>query len=162
MKYDIDLETAMLSEEANEFFTSETLVDRLDAWADFAFVSIGTAMKYMAVEHKDFQRLEDYKEEFEILCEYISTTQAQMGAVLLEELTSIDPSLFYEDADGETQYDELMYNILNIVIAANEQKGFELNAEGKVQKPEGFVKPEASIDRLLCKTLGQKYRSVFN
>lgn len=152
----------MLTEEAREFFISDTLVERLDAWADFAFVSIGTAMKYMAVEHKDFKRLEEYKDEFEILCEYISTTQAQMSEVLHEELSSLCPPLFYEDEDRNTKFDTLMENVLLIVIEANEQKGFELNAEGKVQKPVGFIKPESKIDSLLIKALGQKYQSVFN
>lgn len=157
LKYDIDLETKMLTEEANEFFVAETLVDRLDAFADFAFVAIGTAMKYMAVKHKDFHNLDIDKADFEALSEYINTVQSQMGTMLYEEVSALKTSMLYEDENGDTDLSKLLEDVLLIVISANEAKGFELNADGKVMKPEGFVKPEAQIDNLLKKTLGANY-----
>ena len=138
----------MLAEEANEFFTAQTLVDRLDAWADFAFVAIGTACKYMGKKSKCFMDIRDDYKEFNELAEYINTVQAQMITMLSEELQLIAPNV---------DIDDLLGNVLMLVVEANELKGFELNADGKVIKPANFVKPEFKIDCLLATTFGSKY-----
>lgn len=132
---------------------AESLVDRLDAWADFSFVSIGTACKYMALKYKDYERLEIEAAEFEEIADYINTVSSQMIAMLVEEISDISQS---------TDIDELMGKVLDIVIDANEQKGTELNSDGKVQKPDGFVKPEARIHNLLSKMLGAKYNANYS
>lgn len=144
----------MLSEEANEFFTAETLVDRLDAWADFAFVAVGSACKYMANRSFSFSNLRIEREDFEELSTYITTVQGQMMSILIEEFRLINPT-------GNASIEDILEETLMIVISANEAKGTELNGEGKVQKPIGFIKPEQKIDTLLCKALGN-YRSTFN
>ena len=74
----------MLSEEAREFFLATTLVDRLDAWADFAFVAIGAACKHMAVRSTQLSFLEREQEEFLTLAAYREGGDAGSLCTLLD------------------------------------------------------------------------------
>ena len=163
LHYNIDLESSMLSEEAREFFEAEHLVDRFDAWADFVFVAMGTVGKYMAMPHKDIDSIVDTKDPTDVLLEWVEHIRTQMIEMLGYEVHAIYPQLPYQQgySEEEDPFEMLCMDVLNIVITANEQKGTEKNAEGKVQKPEGFVKPEKQIDNLLKKTLGKNYIPKF-
>lgn len=159
LKFNIELEAAMLSEEANEFFTADTLVDRLDAYADFVFVGVGTIYKHLATKHKYFAGIEADYDQVSILTEWMQTVREQMLELISLEILSIDPKCTYKDED-------IITNILNatleIVMDANEKKGTERDEQGKVKKPEGFIKPEATIHKMLCEKLGGSYAGRFN
>lgn len=158
LKFDIDLETQMLSEEANEFYMAETLVDRFDAWADFIFVGVGTVTKYLATKHKYYVDQKETQEQVDALTAWMEHNRMQMVELLSEEILAINPK--YGQDDGE-MFDELCKKVQDIVIEANEAKGTTLDCKGKVTKHADFVKPELQIDNLLRKELGKKYVSSY-
>jgi predicted HAD superfamily Cof-like phosphohydrolase len=44
---------------------------------------------------------------------------------------------------------DMVYDIMNVVCAANNQKGKAKDADGKIKKPMGFVPPEEMIEKIL-------------
>lgn len=158
LKFDIDLETQMLTEEAQEFYQAETLVDRIDAWCDFIFVGTGTIIKYLAVKSKCFADQKEMVEQVDFLSSWMEHQRMQMVELLTEEVSDIWPKMHHSEED---LLDELLRKCLDIVIDANEKKGTTKDENGKVIKHPDFQKPEKILDALLKKTIGAKYVSQF-
>ena len=130
-----DLEMSMLNEEYYEFLNAKTAVKRFDGLLDYAFVLGGTISKWL--HHPDtsedmIQFLDKYFGHFIDL--YVVFTK-----YMAKE---------YPDLDMQ-QLPAFINQGLAIVVAANDRKGHEKNAEGKVQKPKDFVGPEAELQELL-------------
>lgn len=158
LKFDLDLEVKMLTEEANEFYQAEHLVDRMDAWADFIFVGTGTIMKYLNNKLNYFEDLKEMIEQTDLLSSWMEHQRIQMIELLEEEVNAINPQGSYKD---ENFVDNILKEVLETVVDANEKKGNKLDANGKVTKHPDFQKPEAKIDNILRKYLGAKYVSPF-
>lgn len=124
--YDEILEADMLREEAREYFDATTIVDKLDAVADFLFVAVGTVSK----GSYSFESTFDFTDPLDTILSDFA------GVCILED---IDISFV----------GELVSDGLSIVIKANLQKTAEKNSDGKVQKPAGFVPPEAALATLI-------------
>jgi len=131
---DLDLESVMLAEEAQEFkdglalaFTastakeaSEALVELIDAWADYKFVMRGTIYKSLGShEHFNFDMVQA-QEQFMFTC--LTKDMSIRGATL------------------QTAY--------ALVIEANGNKGTE-KVDGKIQKGPLWRDPKESILALL-------------
>lgn len=144
----------MLSEESSEFFHSETLVDRLDAYADFIFVGVGTVYKHLATHHKYYPEAETAHNQVELLTEWMGVIREQMIEILTNEILHLAPKCTYKD---ENAIEDILNEALEIVVAANEKKGTEKDADGKVKKGADYVKPEATIHQMLIKKLGEPY-----
>ena len=154
LDFNIELESNMLSEEASEFFHSKTLVDRLDAYADFIFVGVGTVYKHLATRHKYHRSLEEDFMQMESLTEWMNTVREQMIEMLSNEILTVDPKCAYKN---EEILEEILNESVNIVVTANEAKGTQRNADGKVMKGENYVKPEKTIHAMLKEKLGEPY-----
>ena len=124
--YNEMLEADMLREEAQEYFDATTIVDKLDAVADFLFVAVGTVSKGTY----SFESTFDFTDP-------LDTILSDFAGVCISE--GIDISFV----------GELVSDGLGIVVQANQQKTAEKNAEGKIQKPEGFVPPEEALAELI-------------
>lgn len=157
LKFNLDLETQMLSEEAREFYVAQTLVDRLDAFIDFQFVFIGTIYKFNATKHENYDEFASVLDGMDTLSSWATHVMSEMVEQLSTELMSYCPALLYQEAG----ISEILTEALEIVVSANEQKGTELDENGKVKKPKGFVKPEERLDRMLKKHLGTKYSPTY-
>lgn len=145
LEFNADLEVTMLTEEANEFYMAESLVDRLDAFCDFCFVATGTMVKFAALKTDSAADLLLCCEDMDRLVGYINVTKAQMKDLLLGELATYHKAFAYDD----NHIDEVFSKAMEIVIEANEQKGLDRSENGKVLKPAGFVRPEAKLEALL-------------
>lgn len=154
LNFDIELETAMLSEEASEFFHAETLVDRLDAYADFIFVGVGTIYKHLAKRHKYFVGIQEEFDQVESLSEWMDTVREQMIELISNEIMTLSPTCIYRD---ETIIEGILNDTVDIVVTANEKKGFERDSDGKVKKGADYVKPEKTIHAMLKGKLGDDY-----
>jgi len=154
LEFNIELESAMLSEEANEFFQADTLVDRLDAYADFVFVGVGSVYKHLATKHKYFVGIEQDYDQMNILTEWMNTVREQMIELITNEILMINPKCTYKDEDI---IETILNSSLDIVIDANEKKGTERDSNGKVIKGADYIKPEKTINKMLCEKLGDSY-----
>lgn len=144
----------MLSEEASEFFHSKTLVDRLDAYADFVFVGVGTVYKHLASRHKYFIGIQEDFSQVSTLTEWMNTVREQMIELISNEITTLSPTTIYRD---ETIIESILNSTVDIVVDANEKKGFERDENGKVKKGLDYVKPEKTIHNMLKEKLGDDY-----
>lgn len=120
LKYDEKLEIMMLLEELTEFLEAETLVDKLDAAADFIFVAEGT---------------------------YAKNNMFPLGGFIIACLKIMQRSL--PQYIHNTYMSDIVVACVNIVLEANERKGFELDENGKVMKGDDYVAPEETITALL-------------
>ena len=131
LKWDKQLEFDMLDEEIDEFFTAKALVDMMDAFVDTTFVLSGTVAKA-----KENDKIDEFKEIVTDL--NLIEVMLKMYKIMTKEFNKrnrVEYKLFPE---------ELLYEAFNIVIDANNQK-LKVGKSGKVEKPEGFVKPEEKI-----------------
>jgi len=131
LKWDKQLEFNMLDEEIDEFFTAKALVDMMDAFVDTTFVLSGTVAKA-----KENDKIDEFKEIVTDL--NLIEVMLKMYKIMTKEFNKrnrVEYKLFPE---------ELLYEAFNIVIEANNQK-LKVGKSGKVEKPEGFVKPEEKI-----------------
>ena len=140
LKYSPKLEGSMLSEEAREFFEADTFIDRVDAYCDFQFVSVGTKAKLLNQTMYGIAEIRNVNKELSDYEEYFYQVTDLMNKVLEEEYESFKPKI---------PLGKFLNLSLKIVVDANEQKSKNKNAEGKVQKGENFVPPEQSIKALL-------------
>ena len=154
LDFNIELEANMLSEEASEFFHSETLVDRLDAYADFVFVGVGTVYKHLASRHKYFIGIQEDFDQMSTLTEWMNTVREQMIEIISNEILTLSPTCNYRN---EEIIEEILNATVEIVVDANEKKGFERDSNGKVKKGDDYVKPEKTIHTLLKEKLGDDY-----
>lgn len=141
------LEYKMLSEEAREFFMAENIVDRLDAYADFEFVWQGTKAKFLACDAEvASQWLNGWQENYIALVDYHDLVVDEMFNILSEELVPLLPIKLVDSAGSyESAVGRILSHVLDIVVEANEAKGTEKNAEGKIQKGPDYVPPENTI-----------------
>ena len=135
--FDGALESLMLLEEANEFFHADSVVDRIDAYCDYLFVWNGTVSKFFActapaMEWQDFNTCE----------EYVGRTLKAMEDILFPELEMLSSARY------NWNY-ELKNTFLEIIVAANEAKGYEKDESGKVMKGADYVAPEDTIAQTL-------------
>ena len=131
-KFDINLEKKMLSEEFAEFYQAEEAKDKLDAIVDFVFVLKGSEWK-MTINKKFDSAL------------YVFG--GKLYSLMLDDLLKI------LDKSYDFMYN-VLYDTMNIVVEANQQKGSKKDKDGKVIKPKDFVKPEDRIQ----KEVVEKYR----
>lgn len=135
LAFDPRLEVKMLSEEAREFFTAPNVVERLREYADFMFVWTGTQAKYFA--RKCVSPLELHSKDFQELREWAENTKEFMEDVLRGELNY--PPNFYK----------ILNEALKAVTAANQAKGTEKDAFGKIKKGPNYISPTETIQKLL-------------
>ncbi len=140
LEFDGNLETQMLSEEANEFYMAETFVDQVDAYCDFQFVAVGTLAKFNASKLNEASELSYVKENADFIISYMNRNSEAMYDILQTEW---DIFQLYQSLD------QFLNTCLEIVLNANEAKGKIKNAEGKIQKGAAYVPPESSIKELL-------------
>lgn len=146
LKYNPELEQAMLDEEAKEFndafkmylhlitsdsyYTEDTLlgeiVDMVDAYCDYMYVYTGTALKAIGFKHID-----------------ASHTQSVMHSVLTEVLLTHGVQMY--DGKGTLP---LLEEAFQYVIEANNKKPLT-KTKGKVTKGKDFIDPKALIKELL-------------
>jgi len=141
LEFTADLEAAMLSEEANEFFHASYLVDLFDAYCDFTFVAVGTFAKFANCKYETMQGLRNRAYEMKSLEEYIFRTLTQMEIVLRGELTN------------PYHLKSIRNACLRYVIQANEKKGIE-KVNGKIQKGPNWTPPEDNI-RMHLEEIGE-------
>jgi len=141
LKFSMDLEGAMLQEEYKEFLDATTLVDMFDAICDFGFVLCGTYAKWM--EHAD-----DSQEVMVFIDKY-SQHFVDMF-VIFGKYVSQEYHM-----NAQEKLHELVLQGIEVVVKKNFEKGNELDENGKVKKPAGFVGPEADL-QILLDTFGNK------
>ena len=133
LHFDPLLETRLLVEEANEFMTATTTADRLREAADFLFVAVGTQAKFIANKptHPD-HLINDY-ERYKQLVAWAESVKEYMVGILEDEHIT----------------ESKIMQALGIVTAANELKGKELDAGGKVTKCGAYSDPIGMIRALV-------------
>jgi len=127
--FDLDTEMKMLLEEAQEYFHSSTLFDRIDAYVDFQFVAIGTKWK-----HGENKVVED------IIFDFIDNT----GFIIGCDLESIFENLNFP----MRHYFNFINDGLEIVLKYNNKKSSMKDKNGKIVKPVNFVGPEKELEKL--------------
>jgi hypothetical protein len=130
-----DLEQDMLIEEYHEFLSATSAVDMLDAVCDYAFVLCGTYTKWM-------QHADDSDDMLAFMNKY-SSHFVDMYIVFSKYLVQALPISSMEGIP------DLIIKGLEVVTKKNYEKGNDLDENGKVKKPEGFVGPEVELQALL-------------
>lgn len=136
LTFDPILEAKMLSEEANEFYTAPSLVERIREFADFEFVLVGTKAKFYAKKYEDHRELAYANEHFKYLMAWARNAKEYMRKVLIEEI-------------GWEKYHPIMSAAIDAVTAANNAKGTEKDENGKVVKGPNYVSPSYVIATIL-------------
>lgn len=146
LEFKFSREIAMLTEEAREFFNSTTLVNRLREWADILFVWCGTKAKYFAhTENANGRKfLEDYK-QYKNLRLWVSDLLEETGDIVRNELKSLTGSRY----DADNLINSILAGAFEAVIYANENKGTERDANGKIQKGPNYIAPDKVIKDLI-------------
>ena len=140
--FDPALELKMLSEEANEFYNAYSFEHRLCEYADFKFVKAGTIAKNHAQVGLSTTMFENHRERFIQMMEWAEEVEDNMFYLLLTEYRASD-RLF-------TMGFEALVNLaLATVIANNNLKGKNKNADGKVIKAENQKSPEYILKELI-------------
>lgn len=127
LEFNPALEVRMLSEELAEFFEATNLPNMLKEMADIVFVCIGT-------EAKDTNKF---------LKEYMEQTLE-----MLEKFLEIGLENCIQN-NHLAAYSQVFEVCLCIVTEANEAKGLEKDAHGKVIKGAAYVNPESTIRAML-------------
>ena len=130
-KFSKDLELKMLTEEFSEYYAADDIVGKLDAIADLLFVYEGTLFK---IENNEL----DFDKDIE---RYVVYVGQDLFALLLQDFIKE----YGFDVEDMRFVKKVILKTLDIVIEANEQKGKEKTKDGKIKKPEGFIKPEERI-----------------
>ena len=125
---DEENEKRMLMEEIQEFFSAETLAERIDAMIDVRFVFEGTQMKFANAGKPLDADINKLVGEFHKL----STT------IVAEEL-----------GDNAQYMGKIMSDCWDIVCKANELKGTKLDENGKVIKDEAIPNATEQIAKRL-------------
>jgi hypothetical protein len=140
--FDPALELKMLSEEANEFYNADSFEHRLCEYADFKFVKSGTIAKNHAQTEFSVTMFENHRERFIQMMEWAEEVEDNMFYLLLTEYRASD-RLF-------TMGFEALVNLaLATVIANNNLKGKNKNADGMVIKAENQKSPEYILKELI-------------
>ena len=135
------LEVSMLSEEVHEFFTADSLVNRLDAYCDFLFVWEGTQAKLNSQSITTVDQLLALNKAWDDLEAYAHRVMAYMFTNLTRELTLLLPTL----VSAET----IIMEVLNLIMEANQKKGVAKGPDGKIIKGPDYVPPEETIKEYL-------------
>lgn len=136
LKFDPALEAKMLSEEANEFYTATTLVERVREYCDFCFVLQGTKAKFYSRKYTDHREAVYAYEHFKEFMEWAEEVQDKMYESLCECV-------------AWRGVDDIVSQSFDAVIAANNAKGTEKNSDGKVIKGPDYVSPSDAIAEIL-------------
>lgn len=141
--FDIELEAKMLQEEYEEFMNATTVVDKLDALADFGFILGGSLAKFFHTNGT----VDEYD-----ATEFFTTYFGLFSDLFILSLTFT----VNDDTNSVTRENaqDIFQEVMKIVIQANQQKGFEKDDNGKIKKPVGFISPESKIEALLAASKG--------
>jgi len=123
----------MLMEEVAEFLTATDLPNRIKELCDIAFVWYGTEAK---AEEQEILPL-----EIDALLEWVAETGRYFYRSVFKEIAQV--------VDEECDICGLLIKCLDFVIEANEAKGTEKDANGKVIKGTNYKKPEPLIAELI-------------
>lgn len=140
LEYDPELELKMLQEEAYEFFTADTFVQRLQEYSDFKFVWEGTKVKFYAFNTTVSPSCKpDQIKWFESVFEWATDIQRDMVYRLRKEMEANDI------LDG-TRQDAILKESMKAVVTANESKipGLK-DANGKTRKGPFYQRPYEKI-----------------
>ena len=124
--FDLQLEVNMMHEEFNELLNATNFVNFLKEAADCMFVGIGGEFK------DDSGRLKAY-----------SRAMADIIFIIVNERVHTNV------VGDNSEYDRLLEVVLAIVTEANEAKGFDKDANGKIIKGPNYVCPEVTICAML-------------
>ena len=143
--FDPALELKMLSEEANEFYNADSFEHRLCEYADFKFVKAGTIAKNHAQVGLSTTMFENHRDRFIQMMEWSEEVEANMISLLISEIDDME----HKGIVLTWSFEALANLALATVIANNNFKGKNKNADGKVIKAENQNKPEAILKELI-------------
>ncbi len=118
--FDANQEVHMLSVCANDFFYSRSLIERLNALADFEFVWFGAASKYGAMVFANMEEMAAAERHYQSLFSW----KESVYTIIIENVVA---ELSEHCAGGEEEAEWialLLERILTIVIEANEKRPF--------------------------------------
>ena len=121
------LEEEMLAEELAEYWQAKTLIEKLDAILDFAFVAVGTLVKQSKNNADE-----------------IGSGMAANFQIAMTDFIS----RCKRDGLTDAAIRELFHRGFVIVCEANEQKSAQKKENGKIAKPKDFVGPEQKLTEL--------------
>lgn len=136
LKFDPALEAKMLSEEANEFYTAPSLVERVREYCDFLFVLAGTKAKFYAKTYTDNREIVYSNEHFQKFMDWAEMAKSEMQDSIVEAISW-------------DNYHPIIKESLAAVISANNAKGTEKDSDGKVIKGPNYVSPYEAIAEIL-------------
>lgn len=139
LEYKHELELKMLQEEANEFFTADTFVQRLQEYSDFIFVWEGTKAKFYAYNATLSPSCKPAQIKwFDSIFEWATEIQRDMRYRLLKEME-------VNDID-KTRQNAIFKEAMVAVVTANESKIPGLKDEnGKTKKGPFYQRPYEKI-----------------
>jgi len=144
--FDPALELKMLSEEANEFYNAYSFEHRLCEYADFKFVKAGTIAKNHAQVGLSTTMFENHRDRFIQMMEWSEEVEANMVSLLISEMDEME-------RNGITLSSKALQPLADLalatVIANNNLKGKNKNADGKVIKAENQKSPEYILKELI-------------
>lgn len=143
--FDPALELKMLTEEANEFYNADSFEHRLCEYADFKFVKAGTIAKNHAQTGLSVTMFENHRDRFIQMMEWSEEVECNMLSLLSSEMEDMNRA----GADLSWTFEALLDLALATVIANNNLKGTEKNADGKVVKSKAQHKPEVILRELI-------------
>lgn len=144
---DMNLELMMLQEEAREFFTADSLVERLQEYSDFVFVYSGTCAKYYAAKCGTVEQFRQNYEAFAELQAWARDFLEYSSQMLGGELVTI--------VKDEESISSIINRSIKAVVRANEAKGTEKDENGKVVKGPNYVHPRDQIQAILKEYTGK-------
>ena len=136
LEFDPKLEAKMLSEEASEFWAASDVAHMMQEYTDFRFVMIGTRAKYFSQQFNSMEALTSTHcrwQEFEY---WMNDCLALMRKRLNQKLKDV----------GIFPPSKIFVKALSYVVEANEAKGTEKNADGKVVKGDNYRNPLQRIE----------------
>jgi hypothetical protein len=143
LEFNPELEEALIQEEVTEFKEAEEIVDILDAYLDTVFVLVGSVAKSTLNLGKvgDADRYEwGYGPVDEFVFKGMATFSV-MTRYLSGKLREYGIPTYY--------HSEVIVKGLEIVTEANEKKGAQKAANGKIKKPKSFQPPEKKLEKML-------------
>lgn len=132
-----ELELNMLGEEYKEYLAATTITDRFDALCDYVFVYLGTLSK-IDWNVMEYDTLEEYFKVKDGFKQYAET----MIDIMIWEL-------MVDCFNSAEEFEQVFETCMRYVINANNKKGTEKNAEGKIQKGKDWVDPKHDIKNYL-------------
>ncbi len=140
---DFNLEAKMLSEEAHEFFTSDTFEEQVREYADFLFVFTGTVSKFCSVRYQKFDSMLQVFEAYRALNTWAHEIREEMFSLLLATLECSFPEAEEDELKSLLLF--IVGEVLKLITNANMKKGTQKDKSGKIMKGADYVDPEPEI-----------------